>query len=325
MVKRQGTLAQLRWMLQKSSLSQDMFLIGPPGPERRWLAMAFCELTGREVEFVALSRDTTETDLKQRREIVERSAIFEDQPPVRAALEGRVLVLDGIEKAERNVLPVLNNLLENREMALEDGRFIVSPERWAALLQEGATHEELVAKQLVRAHEDFRVIALGVPVPPYEGRLLDPPLRSRFQALHVPSLGAGDLLDLLADVAPNLEAAAAQQLAAAAEALHAVEADPSLLGLGEGAGSSSSSDAIRHFPASGLPHIARVAQAFPHQTLASLMDRLFPFRGSLGDARAAEAVNTALGGGRQAERAVLRRVRATSCSTSRRARRRRSA
>ena len=33
---------------------------------------------------------------------------------VRAALEGRVLILDGIEKTERNVLPVLNNLLENR-------------------------------------------------------------------------------------------------------------------------------------------------------------------------------------------------------------------
>ena len=29
---------------------------------------------------------------------------------------GRVLILEGIEKAERNVLPTLNNLLENREM-----------------------------------------------------------------------------------------------------------------------------------------------------------------------------------------------------------------
>ena len=114
----QAILKNLRWMLQKSSLAQDMFLIGAPGPERRWLAMAFCELTQREVEFVALSRDTTETDLKQRREITQRSAIFEDQAPVRAALQGRVLVLDGIEKAERNVLPVLNNLLENREVVL---------------------------------------------------------------------------------------------------------------------------------------------------------------------------------------------------------------
>ncbi|KAJ1353151.1 hypothetical protein KIN20_009719 [Parelaphostrongylus tenuis] len=38
---------------------------------------------------------------------------------VRAALNGRVLVIDGVEKAERNVLPNLNNLLENRYTAVE--------------------------------------------------------------------------------------------------------------------------------------------------------------------------------------------------------------
>lgn len=33
--------------------------------------------------------------------------------------------------------------------------------------------------------EDFRVIALGLPVPKYRGAPLDPPLRSRFQAREV--------------------------------------------------------------------------------------------------------------------------------------------
>lgn len=53
---------------------------------------------------------------------------------MRAAVHGRVLVLEGIEKAERNVLPLLNNLLENREMQLDDGRFLVSPSRYDKLL-----------------------------------------------------------------------------------------------------------------------------------------------------------------------------------------------
>ena len=52
---------------------------------------------------------------------------------MRAALEGRVLVLEGIEKAERNVLPILNNFLENREMQLEDGCFIVAAKRYDKL------------------------------------------------------------------------------------------------------------------------------------------------------------------------------------------------
>ena len=49
-------------------------------------------------------------------------------------MNGRVLILEGIEKAERNVLPVLNNLLENREMQLDDGRFLMSASRYDKLL-----------------------------------------------------------------------------------------------------------------------------------------------------------------------------------------------
>ena len=48
--------------------------------------------------------------------------MFVNQGPVSAAIEGKILILDGIEKCERNVLPILNNLLENREMNLDDGR-----------------------------------------------------------------------------------------------------------------------------------------------------------------------------------------------------------
>lgn len=131
----QTTLHHLRWMLQKDHLGQDMFLLGRPGPLRRSLAMQFLQLTQRELEYVALSRDTTESDLKQRREIKEGTATYFDQSAVRAATEGRILVIEGVEKAERNVLPVLNNLLENREMHLEDGRFLIPATRYDKLLK----------------------------------------------------------------------------------------------------------------------------------------------------------------------------------------------
>ena len=96
--------------------------------------MNYAALTNREVEYLSLSKDTTDTDLKQRREIIHGTALYIDQQAVRAALYGRLLILDGIEKAERNVLPILNNLLENREMALDDGRFLVSPQRFDSKL-----------------------------------------------------------------------------------------------------------------------------------------------------------------------------------------------
>ena len=62
--------------------------------------MMYLELTQQEVEFVSLTRDTTETDLKQRREIRDGSAHYIDQAAVLAAVNGRVLVLEGIEKAD---------------------------------------------------------------------------------------------------------------------------------------------------------------------------------------------------------------------------------
>ena len=152
-----------------------------------------------EVETLTLTKDTSEADIKQRREIVDgrsyhtlsiylcpilstnllhipfrRSVVFVDQAPVRAAIFGRLLLLDGIDKAERNVLPTLNNLLENREMALEDGRFL-------SLRPSSSSSSSSTTSVMVTVHPLFRVAAIGSPVPPYPGRPLDPPLRSRFQ------------------------------------------------------------------------------------------------------------------------------------------------
>ncbi|XP_034832345.1 von Willebrand factor A domain-containing protein 8 [Maniola hyperantus] len=214
----QSTLRNLRWMMQKDILGQDMFLLGRPGPSRRKVALQYLELTQREIEYVALSRDTTEADLKQRREIQSSTAKYFDQSAVRAAIEGRVLVLEGIEKAERNVLPVLNNLLENREMHLEDGRFLIPASRYDKLLEEHGP-EEVSRWRLVRVDENFRVIALGLPVPKYTGQPLDPPLRSRFQARDVATVGFGEHLNSLKDDAPQVDTKKLEQVLSAAYAL----------------------------------------------------------------------------------------------------------
>lgn len=50
------------------------------------------------------------------------------------------------------------------------------------------TKEELDSWKIIRVSEDFRVIALGLPVPKYKGNPLDPPLRSRFQARDIYNL-----------------------------------------------------------------------------------------------------------------------------------------
>ncbi|MBN3308156.1 VWA8 protein, partial [Amia calva] len=271
------TVAQhLRWIMQKDLLGQDVFLIGPPGPLRRSIAMRYLELTRREVEYVALSRDTTETDLKQRREIRAGTAFYIDQArasdawhtpcAVRAATQGRVLVLEGLEKAERNVLPVLNNLLENREMQLEDGRFLMSAQRYDKLLQEH-TKEELDTWKIVRVSEDFRVIALGLPVPRYTGNPLDPPLRSRFQARDIFYLPFKDQLQVLYDVGPNVPSERVSQLLSLATTLCSQES--SNLGLPD-------------FPVDNLPAAVKVLDCFPMLSSQQLIQRLYPYESMLG-------------------------------------------
>ena len=152
--------------------------------------MAFAEMTNREVQTVTISQDTSESDLKQRRELVSNSAVYLNQPPVQAAINGSILLLDGVQNAERNILPVLNNLLENREMNLEDNTMLVHHKRYAELEGRGAD-----VSRLIPTHPDFTIVATGVPVPPYPGNTLDPPLRSRFQARRVNPVDPGDLFN----------------------------------------------------------------------------------------------------------------------------------
>ncbi|KAM6448202.1 von Willebrand factor A domain-containing protein 8 isoform 2-T2 [Liasis olivaceus] len=262
----QSVIQHLRWIMQKDLLGQDVFLIGPPGPLRRSIAMQYLELTKREVEYMALSRDTTETDLKQRREIRAGTAYYIDQCAVRAATEGRILVLEGLEKAERNVLPVLNNLLENREMQLEDGRFLMSAERYDKLLKEHEK-EELDAWRIVRVSENFRVIALGLPVPRYLGNPLDPPLRSRFQARDIYYLPFKDHLSQLHFVGNNVSTERISQLLSFATTLCTQE---------------SSSLGLPDFPLDSLSSAVQILNSFPMMSVRHIINWLYPYNVLLG-------------------------------------------
>ena len=56
---------------------------------------------------MALHRDIGETELKQGREIrTGGNLVYVDSAAVRAVKHGRVLIIEGIEKAERGIMPV---------------------------------------------------------------------------------------------------------------------------------------------------------------------------------------------------------------------------
>ena len=248
----------LRWMAQKHSLQQDIFLCGHPGPLKRRLAMTFANICGMEVEYVSISRDTTESDIKQRKEIVGSSVTFHDQAPVRAAIHGRLLILDGIEYAERNVLPTLNNLLENREMALEDGRFL-SPQ----------IPELSESTNFVRVHPNFRVIALGQCVPPYSGRSMDPPFRSRFQSRFIDELTTESILEING-AAAFLTRSKVQQLIEFYESLRYIR------GSMIREGGSGTMAGLPVFSIDAMTHCIELLTKFPDLEVANAVERSVP-------------------------------------------------
>jgi hypothetical protein len=64
-------------------------------------------LVNAEYEHIALHRDVGETELKQGREIRTGGALaYVDSAAVRAVKHGRVFILEGVEKAERGIMPV---------------------------------------------------------------------------------------------------------------------------------------------------------------------------------------------------------------------------
>ena len=91
----------LLWIAQKFLLKQDIFLLSSPSPFPLQLILSFLLLSNLPCEYISITKDNTDSDLKQRRDIVDGSAIYSNQVAVRAAIHGRVLILDGIEKAER--------------------------------------------------------------------------------------------------------------------------------------------------------------------------------------------------------------------------------
>nr|CDJ80091.1 ATPase associated with various cellular activities domain containing protein [Haemonchus contortus] len=253
-------LSHLKWLLQKEILGQDVFLIGVPGALRSDIVLQYLELCNREYEYLAITRDTTESDIKQRREIRSGTAFYTDLCAVRAALHGRILVIDGVEKAERNVLPILNNLLENREMQLDDGRFLMRPDKYDKLIG-NYTINDLREMGIERVSERFHVIALGLPVPRFHGNSLDPPLRSRFQCRNIAEPSFEAVRQLCTTLAPNVNSNSINDLLSL---LYAINSQPDL--------------GLSLVPLEKAERIMRIWNINPSYSPESMFNLMYPYR-----------------------------------------------
>lgn len=145
-------IAVLRDMMKAFQMGSHLLLIGNQGVGKNKLVDRFLQLLQIEREYMQLHRDTTVLSLTLQPCVSDGVLVWEDSPLVRAATQGRVLVLDEADKAPLEVVSVLKSLLEDGEMLLADGRRILAKHR---LVDTTPNPKTLIL------HDNFRLFALA--------------------------------------------------------------------------------------------------------------------------------------------------------------------
>lgn len=109
-------IAALEQLLRDFMLGEHLLLIGNQGVGKNKLVDRLLELLNREREYMQLHRDTTVQSLTVLPALEAGRIVWRDSPLVRAAMHGRVLVLDEADKAPLEVVAVLKGLVEDSEM-----------------------------------------------------------------------------------------------------------------------------------------------------------------------------------------------------------------
>jgi hypothetical protein len=147
-----------------------------------------------EREYLQLHRDTTVQSLLASPRVEDGRLVFEDSPLVRAAVNGRVLVVDEADKAPVEVVALLKGLIEDGELALPDGRVLRYEKSSSAPGQKS-----------VMIHPDFRVWALANPAGfPFHGNDLAKEIADVFSCHTVPALDPDSQANILKSYGPDV-------------------------------------------------------------------------------------------------------------------------
>ena len=121
---------------------------------------------GYKTETIQMYADMTARDLLQQRTTIHTGeTVWRLSPLIKASLEGKMAVLDGVHRVHRGTLAVLQRLIHDREVQLYDGTRLLARDKYDLLLAEhGRTAEEMAARSVLPIqHPAFRLAALAEP------------------------------------------------------------------------------------------------------------------------------------------------------------------
>ena len=118
-------------LMQGYTLKRDLCLIGSAGSGKSRLVEQFCKELKQKPTLVNCYRDMSARDLLLKRTTDDNgSTIWEMSPLLKGALNGEIVILDGIHRLESDTLAVLHSLVTHREIDLADGRRLLRHDRF---------------------------------------------------------------------------------------------------------------------------------------------------------------------------------------------------
>jgi len=222
-----------------------LLLIGNQGVGKNKIVDRLLQLMELEREYVQLHRDTTVQSLTLKPSLEKGVIVWEDSPLVKSVREGRILVIDEADKAPLEVVSVLKNLLEDRQMVLSDGRRITDRSRmtllqdpnndsessklWQSMTQRkvsavsNVSMEDDVYVAYIPIHPNFRAIFLANrPGYPFLGNDFYSVMGDVLSTCIVDAPDASSERAMVASYAPNLKLEVIERLVSAFADLRAL-------------------------------------------------------------------------------------------------------
>ena len=155
-----GQARSARDILEAHSVGEQALLItGYQGVGKNKIVDNLLLRLNCEREYIQLHRDSTIQSLMVTPSVENGMIVYHDSPLVRAAIHGRILVLDEADKAPVEVVALLKGLLEDGQLSLPDGRKLCQ--------------DETSDSDIISIHQDFRIWVLTNPAGfPFHGKCI---------------------------------------------------------------------------------------------------------------------------------------------------------
>ncbi|GMT32324.1 hypothetical protein PFISCL1PPCAC_23621 [Pristionchus fissidentatus] len=151
-------------------------------------------------------QDMNSRELLQSRRMNERGdTLWEDSPLVKAAREGGLCVLDGIDRVHPSALSALAPLVHHRRIDLPDGSRLVGSEEFRRLVEKtGLTPEQLNERHISEILPSFRLVLVGDTVSSLKGtRWMNSPIASLTLFVQMDALDVSEKCALIRSVVPE--------------------------------------------------------------------------------------------------------------------------